>query len=821
MQSRNLADHLQIWGVDGDWIVFADGSIGFGFGITGMDPGAEADDAMNGYGDQLKRFLNSIPTGTSLQFIQNLAKCGGAAVAGHRNLASLGSVASGDAGVQAAALAEARCLSLESQANDGQIPDHQVYLIARVPAETDNEILSGNGRGLKGIWQTGYQAVLGGRDFAAVTDKAYQKQLASSARVAELLQSGLAALGLRPRRLKGGKILEMIYEQWNPGREVDLGRHDPEDIRSSLLFTDVGIGDVGFQVGEHHHRILSLKVLPEQTWSGMAGVLQGLPFDSRLFVSIYVPDQMKEMDTLQTQRRVAYSMAFGKRSGVGDIESTAKFNDLEALLDEMIGNGERVYQCAINVVLRAQNQDMIKNQVAQVLGAMRELGGAEAMQETVAAFDIFSQVALPNARATERIKRVKSSNLADLLPVYQPWVGHDVPRVLLRSRRGTLMTVDPFDYGLTNANQLISGASGAGKSFLTNILLLQMLKENPRVFFVDIGGSYRKLCENLGGQYVNLVAGSDMAINPFDLLPNEVTPSPSKIKFLVGLVEIMTKEHDEAQLPRLERAEIEQAIIEVYRSVPRPRLSDLRELLLTNQDPAVTKHGRILGPWCGETPFGRIIDGETTVRTDSRLIAFDLKGMEAYPDLQAVVLYIITDLVWREVQRDRSGMKFLVFDECWKLLKSDAGIGFIEEVFRTFRKYHASAIAISQDIDDFAKSKISGAILANCALKWVLLQPQGDKGRLRDVLALNDTELALVSSLTQEKGVYSEAFLMAGTNRVIAVVEATPLELWIATTDPRDLAKIDDMTSQRPDTSRLDILRDLAARFPHGMAAAP
>ena len=81
-------------------------------------------------------------------------------------------------------------------------------------------------------------------------------------------------------------------------------------------------------------------------------------------------------------------------------------------------------------------------------------------------------------------------------------------------------------------------------------------------------------------------------------------------------------------------------------------------------------------------------------------------------------------------------------------------------------------------------------------------------------------ELALVSSLTQEKGVYSEAFLMAGPNRVVAVVEATPLELWIATTDPRDLAKIDDMTSQRPDTSRLDILRDLAARFPHGVAAA-
>ena len=87
---------------------------------------------------------------------------------------------------------------------------------------------------------------------------------------------------------------------------------------------------------------------------------------------------------------------------------------------------------------------------------------------------------------------------------------------------------------LANNNQLVSGGSGSGKSFMTNLLLLQMLKENPKVYFVDIGDSYKKLCEHLSGQYVPLGVGRALALNPFDLAQGDSAPSPEKIKFLVG-----------------------------------------------------------------------------------------------------------------------------------------------------------------------------------------------------------------------------------------------------------------------------------------------
>jgi len=224
----------------------------------------------------------------------------------------------------------------------------------------------------------------------------------------------------------------------------------------------------------------------------------------------------------------------------------------------------------------------------------------------------------------------------------------------------------------------------------------------------------------------------------------------------LGLVEIMTKEDHEPRLPKLERAEIEKAIAEVYEMEKTPRLSHLQANLLKHPDLGIQRYGKILGPWCGESLFGKFLDRETNIELTRPVVAFDLKGLETYRDLQAVCLYMITDLVWREVQKDRATKKVLVFDECWKLLKDESGIVFIEEVFRTFRKYKASAIAISQDIDDFAKSKISSALLSNCSIKWLLAQGQVDDEKLKRTLGLNENEIDFVKSLQQEKGKYSK-----------------------------------------------------------------
>lgn len=795
-----LTDHLQIWGFEQDFVVFSDGSIGFALDCIPVDVSTWSDDKMNSYSERIGQFLNSLPDQIDVQFIQDIEGGNASVIDRHQQLSKNSN------NETAKSLCQERVKHLSDRDAVGLLPVHRLSVIVRKPASKkliDKQNLFGREK-----------------LFQEIADENLKKEISLTQRLKESIVQGLSALELSVREYSSDEIADLLYRQWNPSRGIPFKSYDPEEVRQSLLFSDVGIGVEGFVIGKTHFRVLSLKTLPDRTYSVMATVFRELPFKSRLFVSIHVPNQMKEIVGLQTQRRIAYSMVAGKKTGVSDIESNAKFQDLETLLEQMIAQGQKIFHASVNVLLQSENEDDLESQIDMTLAKFRELGGAEAMTETLASFEIFSQVALPNARSKERSKRIKTSNLCDLIPIYGPWRGHECPSIILKSRLGSLLSFNAFDNSLSSANQLICGSSGSGKSFMTNILLLQMLKENPKVFFVDIGGSYKKLCENLEGQYIELGVDDTISINPFDLRDGEMTPSSHKIKFLLGLIELMTKEEGAGRLPKLARSEIEECIQKVYQVKVTPKLSDLRNLLLDHVDPEIKIYGKILSTWCGNTPYGKFIDRDTTVSLQKSIVTFELKGLENYPDLQGICLYLITDLVWREVQQDRSRMKFLVFDECWKLLKDEAGVGFMEEVFRTFRKYYASAIAISQDINDFLSSKIASALLPNCPVKWILMQNQSNFSKMKESLGLNENEIALIQSLRQKKGEFSEAFLVAGSERrTVAVVEPTPLELWIATTDPRDLTQIERMRSANPNASQIEVLKTLAESFPKGAAA--
>jgi conjugal transfer ATP-binding protein TraC len=796
--SARLSDQLQIWGFEEDMILFSDGSLGFGLEVTPIDITCWSEERVNRLSERLSQFLNGLPSGISLQFVQDIGR-------GNTETLELhGTLATSNQSEVAKELTEGRIqrgLELEKQ---GLIPKHSLRIFVRRTAAP----LLGKPRLFSRT-----------KLFEPIAESKLEYELSGLKQLREAMVRELGALEIAVAGLNADRLTDLVYSQWNPTRSIDRGTYDPHDVRGSLIFTDVNVSQKGFALSDMHHRVISLKILPDETFISMTRVLRELPFDSRLFLSVLVPDQHSEISSLQTQRRLAFSMAKGKKTGVSDLESEAKLSDLETLLEQMIAQGEKVFHVSLNILLRSQDKELLERQVSETLMKVRELSGAEGMEESLAAFDIFLDFSIPNARGKERAKRVKTSNLAHLLPIFGPWPGHESPSILLRSRFGSLVSFDPFSPVLSNYNHVISGGSGSGKSFLTNILLLQMLKEDPSIFIIDIGGSYRKLCENLDGQNIALGADLDLSINPFDLADNEKTPSNHKIKFLVGLMELMTKEEGDNRLPRFERAEVEEAIERTYQQPTPPRLSITRDLLLKHDSNEIKRLGRILTPWCGNTPFGRFLDKETTIQLNRPIVAFDLKGMEAYPDLQSVALFIITDLVWRQVQRDRNRKKFLIFDECWRLLENESGSQFIGEVFRTFRKYYAGTIAISQNIDDFAKSKVSTAILSNSSMKWCLMQKGANQMRLKDVLQLNDTELMLVNSLSQERGLYSEVFLMAEDHHSVVMVEPTPLEYWIATTYPKDLFAWEEMAKQNPGISKLGILKRLSEKYPRGVTA--
>ncbi|MBL7542569.1 MAG: ATP-binding protein [Bdellovibrionaceae bacterium] len=797
--SGNLAEKIQLWGFEDDFVVFKDGSIGFGLDVNYIDVSTWTADQINELAYSLDQFLNSLPPHLDLQFIQEIKPGNESIFSEHEKLAN------SCINEEVKVLLGSRLRRWRNHDLNGFVPFHGLKLFVRRPS--------------KHLLENGPSLLKKPELFPALAENEFEAEVNQTRQLRESITRNLIQMGFRANVLSQAQILEQIYTQWNPERskQLPMGYYDPEFIVPNLIFSDVQTTEKGFCMGSNFYRVVSLKSFPDVTFAAMAQVLRELPFNSKLFLSIHVPDQQKEFESLQSDRRIAYSLARGKRNGVADLESEAKLQEIESLLADLISQGEKVFNFSLQVLLTSESETDLDSQVAKTLSKVRQLAGGEAMQETLAAFDIFNEIAVPNAKANERKKKIKTTNLSDFLPVYGPWRGHSSPSVLLRSRLGSVVSFDPFSTELTNHNVLISGGSGSGKSFCANLVLLQLLKESPRIYIVDIGNSYGRLCKLMGGESVQLGLDMNLSINPFDLSESETAPTGEKVKYLVNLIELMTKENETSGLSKLDKALLEECILKCYEQNANPILSDLKTLLGEHSESNIRRLSRILNSWTGNSSYGKFIDRKTNIELKSDLISFDLKGLDSVPDLQAVSLFLITDLVWREVQKDRGRKKMLLFDECWQILENEAGSHFIGNVFRTFRKYYAGVIAISQDIDDFARSKVANAILPNSGTKIVLMQKGANQKRLAEVLQLNETEAQLVSTLYQDRGKFSEAFLISGGNRSVIAFEPTPAEYWISTTDPRDVAHFEKLQSESPDNSLSKIVESLSVEMPFGV----
>ena len=576
--SQALADKLQIWGFEDTKIIYKDFSLGLLLKLKLRDISCSTDEELNTLHSATCDFLNGLPYGLSLQFVQDICGGVGEILDQHEALSTTQD--------ELTSLLTKNRIDRFKQLDDaGRVPLQNVYLLIRRECKMKEQKSSFK------FWSK--------KSNSDINRDVLEPELNSFDQIVQNIMGGLSSLGIGSTRVSENDSFELMFNQWNPSRRLSNLNFDKEDVRDELILSDMLISIRGFTLGHTHHRVLSLKNMPDQTYASMSEQLQKLPFDSKLFLSIETLNQDREALALETQRRITYAMHAGK-NGVSDLESAAKLKDIESLLAKRVTGEEKIFSVALNILLRSESESDLEDQEQKVLQTIRELSGAEGMCESLAAANIFLDFALPNGRARERSRRMNTSVLADFLPIFGDWTGHAEPRVLLRNRRGAVIGFDPFSPRLTNFNQVVSGGSGSGKSFLSNLLIAQAMKEDPKIFILDIGGSYRKMCEILGGQYIDLGADAKISVNPFDLSNSSDEAIDQKIKFMVSLVEIMTKEDQATGIGKLERSEIEQMIKDILSDEKAPRLSHLRKRLLENSEPSLQKLGKILGSWCDD-----------------------------------------------------------------------------------------------------------------------------------------------------------------------------------------------------------------------------
>jgi conjugal transfer ATP-binding protein TraC len=129
--------------------------------------------------------------------------------------------------------------------------------------------------------------------------------------------------------------------------------------------------------------------------------------------------------------------------------------------------------------------------------------------------DADAALAQATSRKMRRVTRKTMSNAIHIAPLIAEWRGTRTPALVFGGRRGQLMTLDLFDNDLGNYNCAIIGAPGSGKSVLMNELAWSYRAIGAKVWMLDLGRSFEKLCRKAQGTYVEFRPDVDICLNPF------------------------------------------------------------------------------------------------------------------------------------------------------------------------------------------------------------------------------------------------------------------------------------------------------------------
>ncbi|MEN4709213.1 type IV secretion system protein TraC, partial [Pantoea agglomerans] len=332
--------------------------------------------------------------------------------------------------------------------------------------------------------------------------------------------------------------------------------------------------------------------------------------------------------------------------------------------------------------------------------------------------------------------RCKSFNAVNLMPVVaeRQMSPNGIP---LSTYRNQVAFFDMFDEdnGSTNFNIGVTGTSGAGKSFLIQGILREVLNSQGFAWVIDMGGSYRNYCRQAGGSYLD---GETLRFNPFA----NVTDIAESVEGITGLLTVLASPH--GNLDEVSEAILQKGVVAAFEA--KQNKARIDDVVLYMKSAAVKEeYGQqltimsrinelvlLLDRWCTWGSDGEYFNSDSpTLDGETRFTVLELLGLEKRPHLLSAVLYsLILAIQEKMYHSPRSLKKVAIIDEAWRLFsgQNPHAARFIETGYRTVRRHRGAFVTITQGIKDFTglpdKPAPSAAAAAwdNSGTKITLLQ---------------------------------------------------------------------------------------------------
>ena len=356
-----------------------------------------------------------------------------------------------------------------------------------------------------------------------------------------------------------------------------------------------------------------------------------------------------------------------------------------------------------------------------------------------------------------------------------------------------------------NANMIILGASGSGKSTAAKLLLRSHVRNGYQMVCVDPEGELTEMTKSYGGEVIDLGKGGQYGmINPLEIVIDHddeqianqglgYTVLTSTLQTLKAFMKYYSPNIEEDVLTLFGEIALEtyarfgiayNTNFSHYTSKDFPRMQDVY-ITVTSKLTSMTEktHERDvlerlelkLRPLVKELQY--YFNGHTTINTNNDYLVFNIKEiMNSDVNIRNALLFNVLKYAWSLCLNPNKNT-ILSVDEAHVLLgtQNELGAEFLAQVQRRARKYNTGTIIITQQPSDFVANNMimhGKAIFDNASYYLVMGLRKQAVDDLAKLIDLNGSERENIKRYNQ-----GEALFVCGNRRMQIDVTLTEAEL--------------------------------------------
>ncbi len=489
------------------------------------------------------------------------------------------------------------------------------------------------------------------------------------------------------------------------------------------------------------------------------------------------------------------------------------YESLESFISMIASSQSKIYDFQMHIMITAESEEALvtkKVQVKSYLQAM-EMNAIPLRFEQEKVFKSIVPI-YPKQDIENRIGTpIPSPTIAAMYPfIFDSIKDPGLSTLLGVDFSGGVIMFNQFLYQIkkennrNNANLIILGTSGSGKSTAAKLMLRSHFRNNSQIIMIDPEGELEEMAKMYNGDFIDLGKGGEFGmINPLEVV---LDADEEEIRQGLGhAVLTRTLQTIKAFLKYYDPGVNEdilnlfsEVVQETYQRFGMNFETDFTKFTSkdypTFRDVYATIRGRIMAmpeknherdtmerlelkirPIVKELKY--YFDGHTTIRPSSEFIVFNIREiMNADTNIRNALFFNILKYAWG-MTLDRSVNTILSVDEAHVLLSGNNTLGaeFLAQVQRRSRKYNTGTIIITQQPSDFSEPGVlthGKAIFDNASYYLVMGLKKQAVEDLSKLIDLNDSEKESIKRYNQ-----GEALFVCGNRRMRINVILTPQEL--------------------------------------------